>query len=76
MLHRVVQQIDQRPTQVSDLDLHVRIAADLDLNLGIFKDEVQVFQGRRHFIGQRCRGQFGRLAALIGAGQEQHVVDD
>ena len=76
VLHRVAQQIDQRPAQMRDLDPHLRIAADLHLNLGVFKNEIQVFQGRRHFIRQRGGGQFGRLAALVGAGEEQHVVDD
>ncbi|MNI80990.1 hypothetical protein D3C73_1375670 [compost metagenome] len=76
VLHRVVQQVDQRPAQVRDLDLYLGIAADLYLNLGVLEDEVQVIQGGCDLARQRSGGQFGGLAALVGAGQKQHVVDD
>ncbi|MNS98903.1 hypothetical protein D3C72_1332840 [compost metagenome] len=76
MLHGVVEQVDQGPAQVGDLDSHQGIAADLNPYLGILENEIQVFQSRGHFISQRSGRQFGGLAALVGAGQEQHVVDD
>ncbi|MNL30404.1 hypothetical protein D3C87_1521380 [compost metagenome] len=76
MLHGIAQQIDQRPTQMSDFDPHLGIATDLHLDLGVFEDEIQVFQGGCHFIRQGGGHQFGGLAALVGAGEKQHVIDD
>ncbi|MNH31715.1 hypothetical protein D3C79_921090 [compost metagenome] len=61
---------------MGDFDSHQGIAADLDPYLRILENEIQVFQGRGHFLGQRGGRQFGRLAALVGAGKEQHVIDD
>ena len=35
-----------------DFDPHLRIATDLDLNLGILKNEILILQRGRHFVGQ------------------------
>ncbi|MNN87049.1 hypothetical protein D3C81_2045490 [compost metagenome] len=53
VLHRVVQQVDQRPAQMGDLDVHLRVAPDFNADLGVFENEVQILQGRGHLIGQR-----------------------
>ncbi|MNT08069.1 hypothetical protein D3C72_1427970 [compost metagenome] len=56
--------------------MRLGVATDLDAYLGVFENVVQVIEGRRHFFGQRAAGQGRGLAALVGAGKEQHVVDD
>ncbi|MNC44264.1 hypothetical protein D3C75_931640 [compost metagenome] len=76
MLHGVVQQVDQRPAQLGLFDGHLGIAAHAHADLRVFENVVQVIEGGRHFLGQRGLGQGSGLAALIGTGQEQHVVDD
>ena len=76
MLHGVVQQVDQRPAQLGFLDGGVGIAAYVHANLRVFEDVVQVVERGRHFLCQRGLGQGSGLAALVGTGQKQHVVDD
>ncbi|MNP30215.1 hypothetical protein D3C76_1232790 [compost metagenome] len=76
MLHRVVQQVDQRPAQLGLFDRGLGIAVDTDADLGVFEDVVQVIEGGGYLFGQRRLGQCRGLAALVGAGEEQHVVDD
>ncbi|MNH43759.1 hypothetical protein D3C79_1057460 [compost metagenome] len=53
MLHRIIQQVDQCPAQMGDLDAHLRVTTDLNLDLSVFENEIQIFQGRGHLIGQR-----------------------
>jgi len=47
-----------------------------DRRLGVLEDVVQVVEGGACFLGQRGLDQGRGLAALVGTGQEQHVIDD
>ena len=57
-------------------DVDRGIAADPHADLGVFEDEIQIVESGCHFIGQGAFDQLGGLAALVGAGEEEHVVDD
>ncbi|MNQ82347.1 hypothetical protein D3C85_973960 [compost metagenome] len=76
VLYGIVDQVDQRATQMRFLDARAGIAVHLNPDLRVFEYEIQVVEGRGDFFGQGGGGQFSGLATLVGTGQEEHVVDD
>ena len=72
----VVEQVGHRPAQQRGVGGHDGVAAHLQPDLGVLEQDVQEVGGLVGQCGQRQRGQVGRQRPLVGAGHEQHVVDD
>ena len=52
VLHRIVQQVNQRPAQVGLFDIDLSVTADPDVNLGVLQNELQVIQRGGDFVSQ------------------------
>ncbi len=76
VLGGVVQQVGHRPLEQGALDQRAGLAAHLDTDPGLVEDHLEEIHRGGDLAGQRGFLALAGQASLVGAGEEQHVVDD